>query len=378
MPARIRAAALAGYVPTARSVGLDPYGMLRRHNLGPHLLEQPEHPMPLAALDSLLEQSARQSGCEDFGLRLAEARTLGSLGPLAVLLAQDTSCREIIEHLIRFQRLLSEAVAYSLERDGDVYIFRTELAGSPVGRQVVECMMALTFRVLRDGLRIPWVPESVHFAHPAPRDVRAHAGIFRCALQFESPFNGFVCTPASLEVRREGGDPELAAEAFRMVDTLLTRAGDHSVEGRARRAIRLMLPMGGATLEQVAWAMDMSPRTLQRALEDQAISFRQLLNEVRCEVASGYLSKPGCTVASAAQMTGFATPTAFTRWFRDLFGQAPSTWRSNALQPRDQGHRLVQRRSSLKAKRKLNGSAPFSRPDLPLARRGEQGDANVE
>ena len=124
--------------------------------------------------------------------------------------------------------------------------------------------------------------------------------------------------------------------------------------------------------------MDMSPRTLQRALEDQAISFRHLLNQVRCEVASGCLSRPGRTVASAAQMTGFATPAAFTRWFRDQFGQAPSTWRSDALQPTEEGARLVSRRSSRQAKRKLNVSAPFSRPDLPLARRGKQGDANAE
>jgi AraC-like DNA-binding protein len=377
MPARIRAAALSGYIPTAASVGLDPYAMLRRQKLGPHLLEQPEHPIPLAALDSLLEESARQSGCGDFGLRLAESRTLGSLGPLAVLLAQETSCREVIEHLIRFQRLLSEAVSYSLERSGDVCIFRTEFAGSPVGRQLVECMMALTFRIVHDFLRVPWLPESAHFAHPAPRDVRAHARIFRCALQFESPFNGFVCTPESLEARREGGDPELAAEAFRMVDSLLTRAGDHSLEGRARRAIHLMLPMGGATLEQVAWAIDMSPRTFQRTLEDQAISFRHLLNQVRCEIASGYLAKPGHTVASAAQLTGFATPTAFTRWFREQFSQAPSAWRSDALQPPDEGDSLVQRRSST-AKRKFNGSSRISQANLSVARSGDLGDANVE
>ena len=330
MPQNARAAALNGYIPTATSVGLDPYEMLRRVHLSPQLLETPELPIPLAALDSLFEQSAQQSRCDDFGLMLSEARTFGSLGPLAVLLAQGTNCREVIEHIIRFQRLLGDSALYSLERDAEFYIFRTEIAGFPVGRQLVEAMMGLVCRILRDWLQLPWAPESAHFVHPAPRDLRRHARIFRCELQFESSFNGFVCTPACIEGARSGGDPELAREAFRMIDQILTHRGDHSLVARARRTIQLMLPVGGATLEHVALTMDMSPRKLQRVLEAEAKSFRDLLNQVRCDLASRYLSNPDHTIASIAQMIGFATPTAFTRWFKDQFGLAPSIWRSGA------------------------------------------------
>ena len=327
----VRAAAFSGYIPIAESVGLDPYEMLRRVQLGPQLLDEPEHPVPLSALDKLLEESAQQSGHETFGLMMCEARTLGSIGPLAVLLAHETSCREAIEHYIRFQRLVGDAALYSLERDGDYYIFRTELHAGAVGPQIRECQMGILCRLFRDWLHLPWAPESAHFVHPAPADLRMHSRIFRCPLEFESTFNGFVCTTASLEAVRSGGDPELTDQAFRMIDELLTRRGDHSFEGRVRRAIRLMLPMGRATLEQVAWTMDMSPRTFQRALDEAATSYRDLLNEVRCEMASGLLASPGHTIKSAANLTGFATPTAFTRWFKDQFGQAPSSWRSGPM-----------------------------------------------
>ena len=375
MSSRVRSAAFSGYIPTAESVGLDPYEMLRRVGLSPQLLEVPEHPIPLAALDSLLEQSARQSGREGFGLMMSEARTLGSLGPLAVLLAQETSCREVIEHLIRFQRLLTDAVTYSLESDGDLHIFRTELTGNTVGRQVLEYMMGTTCRVLRDGLRLPWAPESAHFVHAAPRDLRIHARVFQCELQFQSPFNGFACTPEALDAEREGGDPELADQALQMMALLLARKGDDSVEGRARRTIQLLLPSGTATLEQVAWAMDISPRKLQRVLDERAQTFRQLLNEVRCDLASRYLSSPDHTIAAISQMTGFATPTAFTRWFRDQFGEAPSIWRFNII---DRGEN-----SCPVGVQEIRDESP-SEPELwqqvispsPVATR--MGDANVE
>ena len=325
-----RAAALHGYIPTAESLGLDPYAMLKRADLSPQLLDDPEQPIPLSALDALFEQSAHESGHENFGLMMCEARTFGSLGPLAVLLAHATSCRTALAHMVRFQRMIGQAAMYSLEQEGDVYVFRTELQSGLVGRQLREYQMALLCRILRDWLHLPWAPESANFVHAAPGDLRMHARIFRCPLQFESPLNGFVCTPACLDEARSGGDPELADQAFRMVDMLLAQRADVSIDGKVRRAIRLMLPTGVATLEQVAKTMNMSPRTMQRALDDQGQSFRQLLNEVRSGIATAYLADPGRSIADAAQATGFATPTAFTRWFRDRFGQPPSAWRSGA------------------------------------------------
>src|SRR5262245_14735098 len=92
----VRAAAFSGYIPTAESVGLDPYEMLRKVQVRPQVLDEPDLPVPVSAVDALLELSAQQSGCESFGLMMAEGRTLGSIGPLAVLLAHDTSCREVI------------------------------------------------------------------------------------------------------------------------------------------------------------------------------------------------------------------------------------------------------------------------------------------
>jgi AraC-like DNA-binding protein len=315
----------------AEAVGLDPSRMLARLRLDVRLLDEPNHPLPISAINTLIEQSAELSGDHSFGLRMCEARTFGSLGPLAVLLDQDSTCREVIGHLIRFQRLLGDAAVYSMQQDGDFYIFRTELQGNGVGPQVREYQMGLIARLLRDWLRFPWEPESVHFVHPAPADLSLHARIFRCPLQFDSLFNGFVCSSATLDAVREGGDRELAGEALRMMDELVARQGDPGFEARTRRAIRLLLPVGGATLEEVARSMDLSPRKVQRLLEEESKSFRDLLNSVRAEVATDLLSNPRHSIQTVAFQTGFATPTAFTRWFKEQFARAPSAWRSDGV-----------------------------------------------
>jgi hypothetical protein len=85
MPRLIRSAALNGYVELSRSLRLDPYKMIAACGLPPACLDDPEIKVPINAVIKLLEESASRSEKPDFGLRLAENRTLANLGALSLL-----------------------------------------------------------------------------------------------------------------------------------------------------------------------------------------------------------------------------------------------------------------------------------------------------
>ena len=90
----------------------------------------------------------------------------------------------------------------------------------------------------------------------------------------------------------------------------------------------LLLPAGRATLEQVGANLGQHPRALQRQLEREGRSFAMLLNEVRRELALRYLASPAQSVGAVARMTGYATPSSFSRWFAAEFGMSPAQWRA--------------------------------------------------
>lgn len=71
---QVRSVTLADYLRVSRSVGLDPYEMLREVDIDARLLDVPETRLPASAVVRLLEDSAGRSGMESFGLLLAEAR----------------------------------------------------------------------------------------------------------------------------------------------------------------------------------------------------------------------------------------------------------------------------------------------------------------
>ncbi|EIM30173.1 helix-turn-helix domain-containing protein [Microvirga lotononidis] len=78
---------------------------------------------------------------------------------------------------------------------------------------------------------------------------------------------------------------------------------------------------------KVASRYAVSRRTLSRHLTAEGTSFRQLSNEVRCEIACMLLANSDFPVSQIAGILNYAETSAFTRAFHRWTGQSPSAWR---------------------------------------------------
>jgi len=329
MTVLVRAAALSNYAEVARQVGLDPTRMLRRVKLDPAVLTKPDTRVPVAAVVTLLENSAEQSGCDTFGLRMAEARRLSDFGALGLLMKHQRTLREILAMIGRYRRLLNEALAVQVEEFGDLAIIREELVSETniLGRQSYELAVGTVFRMFRALLGDRWQPESVHFTHAAPPDRSVHRRVFGLGVRFDSDFNGIVCAAADLDRINPGADAVMANYAQQLVETL-PKAELGSAALDARKAIYLALPVGKASLKQVAQGLGLNVRTLQRRLDAEKTSFSQLVNEVRRDLVVRYLANNSYSMLQVAQLLGYTQLSSFTRWFAVEFGVAPTRWRS--------------------------------------------------
>jgi AraC-like DNA-binding protein len=325
---RVRAAALTNYFEVARFVGLDPVEMLRREGISPQSLTDPEQPIAMAPVSRLLDESARESDCITFGLHMAESRSAFSVGAVSLLLQHERSARAILEALVEYQSMLGEAFAVSLEESDGVAIFRADIVGGFAGRQAIELMIAIIYKLIAAFVDGRWCPESVHFVHDPPRDLTVHRRIIDCPLVFASDFNGFVCEASSMDATNPTAQPILAEHARRYLDMLAPASGDGSAVTSVRRSLQLLLPAGRASLEQVAQNLGLHPRALQRLLEREGETYATLVNAVRRELALRYLSSSGRSVTSVAALTGYATPSSFARWFSAEFGMSPAAWRA--------------------------------------------------
>jgi AraC-like DNA-binding protein len=334
MPHLVRAAVLTNYLEVALHVGLNPQAELAAVGLSRAMLQDPEYSIPVPAAVHLLENAAAHSGCQTFGLRMAESRQLSDLGAVSLLLTHQPTLRDALAVLVQYRHLMNRALAIFVEETGGLAVIREEVVTDTPAprRQATELALGVMARLCANLLSQHWRPVSVHFVHDAPADLRLHRRLFGCDAVFGAEFNGIACPASAFRAPNPNADPAMARFAKRYLDSL---PPDHerSLEFEVRQAVYLLLPMGRATVEQIAQSLGMNVRTLQRRLLDSGATFSNLVNEVRRDLVQRYMQNPGYSMSRIAGLLGYSVPSSFTRWFAAEFGVTPASWRQASGQP---------------------------------------------
>jgi AraC-like DNA-binding protein len=77
----------------------------------------------------------------------------------------------------------------------------------------------------------------------------------------------------------------------------------------------------------VARALAISARSLQRRLADAGVTYQQVLDSTRREIAAKYLSIPTLSIAEIAYLLGYSETAAFHRAFKRWNGIGPQVFR---------------------------------------------------
>ena len=330
----VRAAVLTNYLEVTQYLGFNPRDALAAVGLSRAQLLAPEHRIPIDAAVRLLEDSAAASGCQTFGLSRAESRQLSDFGVVSLLLSHQRTLRDALQVVVHYRHLMNDSLAIFIEEAGKMVIIREEVVTeTPMpSRQATELAIGVMFRLCSALLGSHWHPYSVNFMHQAPDNLHLHRRLFGCTLEFGSEFNGIVCSDASLDMTNPNADPAMARYAQSYLDSLQSNQGT-SMLFEVRKAIYLLLPMGRATIEQVAQSQGMNVRTLQRRLKDDGCAFNDVINDVRRDLVLRYLDNPNYPLSRIADMLGYSMASSFTRWFISQFGMPPATWRAQKQKP---------------------------------------------
>jgi len=97
--------------------------------------------------------------------------------------------------------------------------------------------------------------------------------------------------------------------------------------GEVRQRVFEKLRDGAPDLEVLARELSMSPRTLQRRLQDEGFSFQRVLEEARHQLARYYLNNSVLELNEAAYLLGYEDSNSFVRAFRTWEGVPPARWR---------------------------------------------------
>lgn len=333
MTVLVRAASLDGFENLAESLGLDVDHALQRVGLSRRSLQDPDALIPYLAVIHLLEHSAQAGQCPDIGQRLSRLQDIGILGPLAVLLRHAPTVGEALALASRYLFVHSPAVRFEVvpvDGVGDQVDLRfaLDMPHLPPRRQTIELSLGLVVQGLRmvGGERIQ--PVLALFPHAQGASLACYAVTFGCPCRFGSEVAAVRIAGVDLLRAVSEHDPQVQAVAHSYLAQQFAGPGQGVVD-RVRTLVRRFLGAGQATQANIAHAMSVHPRTLQRRMRAEGHCFEDVLDAIRKEQLQSLLAHPqGLSLTQVALMLGYSEQAALTRSCKRWYGCTPSALRA--------------------------------------------------
>lgn len=323
----IRSVALQAYEVAARAIGIEPFGQMSQAGLDVTPPIDGETFVPYAPFVRLLERTAEIGHCPDFGLRVAQWPDEYFEGPLVTLLQHADSLREAIELSHRFGYAYCGVLRPSLAAVPDApervdLVFGSGDGGADV--QAVEFMMSTVLRALRLICGHEGRDWSILLPHRMSLAAERYRDYLAAECRFEMPFAAVRIARCELNAPLPARSPWRVQMAIRYIEAQYARNGD-SVRARVRDLLRQRLGTLPVMQGDIAAAMSVHEKTLQRRLAKEGSSFHVLLDEVRRECFLELMRQPQrSSLAQTALMLGYSEQAALSRSCQRWFGASPS------------------------------------------------------
>ncbi|MCC3155679.1 AraC family transcriptional regulator [Hymenobacter sp. 15J16-1T3B] len=310
--------------------GADYADLCRRSGVDPAQLQQPDARVPVATVQRLWGEAVHAADNPHLGLLIGEQVNPLALGILSYVLMHTPTLGAALQQLCRYQDIGCDASRTTLRQEGDVAWLEVELLSPAIVHpdHVLNSELTLYLHACRALTGQPLAPRAVHLAYPRPADTAAHQRAFApAALTFGTPRAGLGFDAAALALPVLNANPALFPLFEQHADALLAQLRQPTLPDRVKREIVRLLKGAEPTLAAVADALAMGVRTLQLHLREAGLSYQQLLDEVRRELAERHLRAPHLSTTDVAFLLGYSEPSVFVRSFKRWTGQTPGAFR---------------------------------------------------
>lgn len=279
----------------------------------------------------LWELAVARSGNPAVGLIGAASAKPGYFGVVAYPLMSAPDLLGILNRVVRYTAIVSDAAVVSLHKHGENYrlslTLRSGSRSEPHERLAFDLLQFLSFCRWVTGVDLN--PVGVELSHPGvPGAVFETA--FGCRPRFGAAENAMLFSCANVNRPLPTAHPRLSAVHDRIATEHLQRVSGSQLAPRARAEIVRCLHDGAPTRAAIAGALAVGERTLHRRLSEEGTSFQNLVDDTRRELAEDYLARRDLSVAEVAYLLGFKDQGSFFRATQRWFSMTPQTYRLRA------------------------------------------------
>src|SRR5262249_43532766 len=251
-------------------------------------------------------------------------------GLLGFAMLNSPNLMEALSNLQRYFRVIGDGEDIEMARNGPHLVLRfretdPELRGL---RHNSEYMAAIIVRACRDMTRKRISPARVDFMHARPNATVAYDRYLGCPVKFHTNWDALVFDVRITELPVIGADDRLLRVLERACRHVLgPTPKKRDLVHDVREWVMDRLTKGPVHIDDVALAVSMSVKTLERRLGEKGTTFSALIDDVRSDLAKRYLSETDFRLEQIAYLTGYSEPAALVRAFKRWTGTTPMQYR---------------------------------------------------
>ncbi|WP_346836574.1 AraC family transcriptional regulator ligand-binding domain-containing protein [Microbulbifer sp. SAOS-129_SWC] len=324
----IRSGAIEGFELLVSQLGQNPAELLRQCGFSSAQLRDPNTYVSYTRLADLLDRAATACAEPMFGLRLASGQSVLALGEIALSIRQQETLGAALRYANQHISLHAYGVHVDQVPHGDLIELQLgfDFTNASGLSQLVQLSAGQAFNSVARMIDTESAQLKIHLPQAEPAGAHWHSQRFAGHLVFASHFAG-VSFPLSWTERKPRYDEELLREHFQQRIRLLESLYPGNLQAQVRHLIANLLPSGECSVERVAAGLNVQARVLQKRLQAQGTTFRDLLQHTRMEIAQRQLQHGRLSITDLALNLGYADVAIFSRNFKRWTGCSPRDWR---------------------------------------------------
>jgi AraC-like DNA-binding protein len=298
-------------------------------------LIDPDTRVPDAVCEPLMAEAERLCADPNIGLHVGLGMQASNLGVLGLLLLTCKSAREAFDLVMRYQTLVGNGGNVRLEEQAaELVLVYAEHPQRPslYPRHTVEscligwCQIAMALGGIQGSL------SKVTLVCDPPEDMSEQQEAFGCVVEYNAEQNSLRMPRTNSEVGFFSGDEGLKAiletQAKQRLSALTNAQKDQNpIVEQSKQFVADSIAYGVPGIDDLAGKFCISTRTLQRQLDASGKTYKQLVDDVRTDLATQFMRDQELSLLDVALMLGFSEQSSFQRAFKRWFDKTPGQYR---------------------------------------------------
>ena len=314
--------------------GVAPELVLANSGLREELLQRAETRVSMVDLTRVYANVQKYSNDPAIALKVGKQINASCYGIYGHALLSYRTMREALIFSINFHGLATRTVRMELVEppgsDAAYLRFHDLLRVPSLFRFNIEFQLGIVLALFRDMLGNQAIAfKGAHVSYPEPAHGKEYTQLLDCPVRFSQAENEYIFDKKWLDYPLPRSNP------FGL--EILLRACEEQIKELCKgdgflstmRKVILENLDAEISAELVAERLHMTSRTLRRRLAERGTSFREIMSNLRAELAQKYLTSTSLTIDVIAERMGYSDTTNFSHAFKRRVGFTPGNYRKH-------------------------------------------------